>query len=82
MQQYFNRMSMFVNDQALPQRIRFMIQDVIDLRRHRWVPRKAIVGDGPLPIHEVRIVLYRLEKLENRTIVPFFTSKSEHFKVI
>lgn len=61
MQQYFNRMSMFVNDQALPQRIRFMIQDVIDLRRHRWVPRKAIVGDGPLPIHEVRIVLYRLD---------------------
>lgn len=56
MQQYFDRMSMFVGDRALPQRIRFMIQDVIDLRRDRWVPRKAVVGDGPLPINQVRSV--------------------------
>lgn len=53
MQQYFDRMSMFVNEIALPQRIRFMIQDVIDLRQDNWVPRKAIVSEGPLPIHEL-----------------------------
>lgn len=55
MQQYFDRMSMFVNEHALPQRIRFMIQDVIELRHENWVPRKAIVPEGPLPIHEVII---------------------------
>ena len=55
MQQYFDRLSMFVNEPALPQRIRFMIQDVIELRQDNWIPRKAaIVPEGPLPLHEVR----------------------------
>lgn len=63
MNQYFDRMSMFVSEPSLPQRIRFMIQDVIELRKDRWLPRKALVTEGPLPLHEVnnqRFVFSRL----------------------
>lgn len=56
MQQYFDRIAMFVNEPELPQRIRFMIQDIIELRQDKWVPRKAVASEGPLPIHEVYII--------------------------
>lgn len=63
MQQYFDRLSMFVDEPELPQRIRFMIQDVIELRRDNWVSRKAVVPEGPLPLREVSIRFCFLLKL-------------------
>lgn len=54
MNQYFERMSMLAENQELPLRIRFMLRDVIELRRDKWVPRKATNTEGPMPIHQIR----------------------------
>lgn len=53
MEQYFNRMQILAKNQDLPSRIRFMLQDVIELRKDRWVPRKATNTEGPMPITQV-----------------------------
>ena len=39
---------------ALPQRIRFMLQDCIDLRANGWVPRQTQLDQAPKTMHEVR----------------------------
>lgn len=44
---------MLAENQELPLRIRFMLRDVIELRRDKWVPRKATNTEGPMPIHQV-----------------------------
>lgn len=54
MNQYFERMRKFADNQNLQPRIRFMLKDVIDLRQDGWVPRKATVVEGPMPIHHIR----------------------------
>lgn len=54
MDQYFERMAILAENQELAPRIRFMLKDVIDLRLGRWVPRKATVVEGPMPIHQIR----------------------------
>lgn len=48
---YFQRMERQRQNKALDSRIRFMIQDVLDLRAHRWEPRNK--KEGPKKI-EVR----------------------------
>ncbi|XP_011331702.1 eukaryotic translation initiation factor 4 gamma 3 isoform X2 [Ooceraea biroi] len=43
MQEYFNRMQEIVsrkNHSKISSRIRFMLQDVIDLRANKWIPRR------------------------------------------
>lgn len=55
MDQYFDRMKTLAENQEFPKRIRFMLKDVIELRRGGWVPRKATSVEGPMPIHQVRI---------------------------
>lgn len=54
MDQYFERMAILAENQELAPRIRFMLKDVIDLRVGRWIPRKAAVVEGPMPIHQIR----------------------------
>ncbi|KAG5886033.1 hypothetical protein JTB14_000013 [Gonioctena quinquepunctata] len=56
MNQYFERMKMLAENQDLQPRIRFMLKDVIDLRHDGWVPRKATVVEGPMPINQIRPV--------------------------
>lgn len=56
MNQYFERMGILAENQDLQPRIRFMLKDVIDLRQNGWVPRKATVVEGPMPIHQIRPV--------------------------
>lgn len=56
MEQYFNRMQILAKNQDLPSRIRFMLQDVLELRLDRWVPRKATNTEGPMPITQVSFV--------------------------
>lgn len=56
MNQYFERMGTLAENQDLQPRIRFMLKDVIDLRQNGWVPRKATVVEGPMPIHQIRPV--------------------------
>lgn len=53
--QYFARMNMFMHHRELPSRIRFMLQDIIELRQNRWAPRKInMMDNGPRTIRQVR----------------------------
>ncbi|XP_068986491.1 eukaryotic translation initiation factor 4 gamma 2 isoform X1 [Bombus flavifrons] len=54
MDQYFNRMNSLAESRDLPLRIKFMLRDVIELRRDGWVPRKATSTEGPMPINQIR----------------------------
>lgn len=58
MEQYFDRMSRLAESCELPLRIRFMLRDVIELRRDGWVPRKATSTEGPMPINQVHRNLF------------------------
>ena len=53
MNQYFDRMKTLAENREFPKRIRFMLKDVIELRRDGWVPRKASSMEGPMPINQV-----------------------------
>ena len=48
---YFDRMTKMSNNQGLPSRLRFMLKDLIDLRRNGWKKRKRV--EGPKKIEEV-----------------------------
>ena len=55
MDQYFDRLEKATRNEQLPVRIRFMIQDVIDMRRNKWQARRIGKGpDGPRTIAQVR----------------------------
>lgn len=56
MGQYFERMKVLAENMELPPRIRFMLKDVIELREDKWVPRKAITVEGPMPMNQIRPV--------------------------
>ncbi|KAF8942435.1 hypothetical protein BGZ47_006479 [Haplosporangium gracile] len=50
---YFVRMTELTKNLKLPSRIRFMVQDVIDLRANKWVNRRAAAGPKTIAeIHE------------------------------
>ncbi|XP_032415694.1 eukaryotic translation initiation factor 4 gamma 2a, partial [Xiphophorus hellerii] len=52
--QYFGRMQSLMNNKDLPARIRFLLQNMVELRGNNWAPRKAYVDNGPKTIHQVR----------------------------
>lgn len=54
MDQYFDRIRAIINNPEIPTRIKFLLQDVIEMRRNRWVPRKLATPDGPRTIQQVR----------------------------
>ncbi|XP_067444798.1 eukaryotic translation initiation factor 4 gamma 2a [Thunnus thynnus] len=54
MDQYFSRMRSLTNNKELPARIRFLLQNTVELRENNWVPRKAYVDNGPKTINQVR----------------------------
>ncbi|KAF9196824.1 hypothetical protein BGZ49_002698, partial [Haplosporangium sp. Z 27] len=50
---YFVRMTELTKNNKLPSRIRFMVQDVIELRANKWVNRRAAAGPKTIAaIHE------------------------------
>ncbi|XP_068593625.1 eukaryotic translation initiation factor 4 gamma 1a isoform X2 [Cebidichthys violaceus] len=51
MDQYFNQMDKIIKEKKTSSRIRFMLQDVIDLRRCNWVPRRG--EQGPKTIEQI-----------------------------
>ncbi|KAM6990606.1 eukaryotic translation initiation factor 4 gamma 1a isoform 2-T2 [Tautogolabrus adspersus] len=51
MDQYFNQMDKIIKEKKTSSRIRFMLQDVIDLRRNTWVPRRG--DQGPKTIDQI-----------------------------
>lgn len=54
MDQYFSRMLSLMNNKDLPARIRFLLQDTVELRENNWVPRKAFIDNGPKTINQIR----------------------------
>uniref|UniRef100_A0A3Q2YIL4 Eukaryotic translation initiation factor 4 gamma 2 n=1 Tax=Hippocampus comes TaxID=109280 RepID=A0A3Q2YIL4_HIPCM len=54
MDQYFGRMRSLMNNKDLPARIRFLLQDTVELRENNWVPRKAFLDNGPKTINQIR----------------------------
>merc|ERR1719244_2103855 len=38
----------------MPTRIKFLLQDVVEMRQNRWMPRKLATPDGPRTIQQVR----------------------------
>uniref|UniRef100_A0A7N6BFJ7 Eukaryotic translation initiation factor 4 gamma, 1a n=1 Tax=Anabas testudineus TaxID=64144 RepID=A0A7N6BFJ7_ANATE len=51
MDQYFNQMDKIIKERKTSSRIRFMLQDVLDLRRSNWVPRRG--DQGPKTIDQI-----------------------------
>ena len=45
---YFGKMEGLVKDKKVPARVRFLIQDVIDLRNSKWIPRREKAGPKTL----------------------------------
>lgn len=54
MDQYFGRMRSLMNNKDLPARIRFLLQDTVELRDNNWIPRKAFIDNGPKMINQIR----------------------------
>lgn len=54
MNQYFGRMKSLTTNKELPSRIRFLLQNTVELRENGWVPRKAHVDNGPKTINQIR----------------------------
>uniref|UniRef100_A0A182P600 Eukaryotic translation initiation factor 4 gamma 2 n=1 Tax=Anopheles epiroticus TaxID=199890 RepID=A0A182P600_9DIPT len=54
MDQYFERMEKYSQSQSMfPPRIRFILRDLIELRKNNWTPRKVALVEGPAPIQEL-----------------------------
>uniref|UniRef100_A0A673NLZ8 W2 domain-containing protein n=1 Tax=Sinocyclocheilus rhinocerous TaxID=307959 RepID=A0A673NLZ8_9TELE len=51
MDQYFHQMEKIIKERKTSSRIRFMLQDVLDLRRNNWVPRRG--DQGPKTIEQI-----------------------------
>ncbi|XP_046874129.1 eukaryotic translation initiation factor 4 gamma 1a isoform X2 [Hypomesus transpacificus] len=51
MDQYFNQMDKIIKERKTSSRIRFMLQDVLDLRRCNWIPRRG--DQGPKTIDQI-----------------------------
>ncbi|XP_060761436.1 eukaryotic translation initiation factor 4 gamma 1-like [Neoarius graeffei] len=48
---YFHQMEKIIKERKTSSRIRFMLQDVLDLRRNNWVPRRG--DQGPKTIDQI-----------------------------
>lgn len=51
--QYFDIMEHKSNSSKYPPRIRFLLRDVIELRKDGWKPRKIARVEGPVPIQDL-----------------------------
>ncbi|NP_001089019.1 eIF4G-related protein NAT1 [Xenopus laevis] len=54
MDQYFARMCALKANKELPARIRFLLQDTMELRANNWAPRTAFNDNGPKTITQIR----------------------------
>ena len=49
---YFQRIQAMIDTPELPSRLKFMLMDIVDLRRAKWVSKEA--NKGPLTLDEVK----------------------------
>ena len=54
MDQYFDRIKALIANPDMPTRIKFLLQDVCEMRNNHWKPRKLATPDGPRTIQQVR----------------------------
>merc|ERR1712106_238070 len=54
MDQYFDRIRAIINNPEMPTRIKFLLQDIVEMRHNKWMPRKLATPDGPRTIQQVR----------------------------
>uniref|UniRef100_A0A3Q0S187 Eukaryotic translation initiation factor 4 gamma 3 n=1 Tax=Amphilophus citrinellus TaxID=61819 RepID=A0A3Q0S187_AMPCI len=73
MDQYFNQMEKIVKERKTSSRIRFMLQDVIDLRLHNWFSRRA--DQGPKTIEQIHKEAKIEEQEEQRKVHQQLLSK-------
>ncbi|KAK1799617.1 hypothetical protein P4O66_000386 [Electrophorus voltai] len=73
MDQYFNQMEKIVKERKTSSRIRFLLQDVIDLRLHNWVSRRA--DQGPKTIEQIHEEAKLEEQEEQRKVHQQLLSK-------
>lgn len=75
MDQYFGRMRSLTSSKELPARIRFLLQNTVELRANNWTPRKAHVDSGPKTIGQVRqdaVKVRLLCSLDEKLLFPPF----------
>ncbi|XP_074832113.1 eukaryotic translation initiation factor 4 gamma 3 isoform X4 [Carettochelys insculpta] len=73
MDQYFNQMEKIVKERKTSSRIRFMLQDVIDLRLCNWVSRRA--EQGPKTIEQIHKEAKIEEQEEQRKVQQLMTKE-------
>ncbi|XP_028426718.1 eukaryotic translation initiation factor 4 gamma 1 isoform X2 [Perca flavescens] len=75
MDQYFNQMDKIIKERKTSSRIRFMLQDVLDLRRNNWVPRRG--DQGPKTIDQIHKEAELEEHREHMKVQQALISKKE-----
>ncbi|KAK3531632.1 hypothetical protein QTP70_025819 [Hemibagrus guttatus] len=75
MDQYFNQMGKIIKERKTSSRIRFMLQDVIDLRRNNWVPRRG--DQGPKTLEQIHKDAEMEEQREQIKVQQQLLSKKE-----
>uniref|UniRef100_A0A3Q3X251 Uncharacterized protein n=1 Tax=Mola mola TaxID=94237 RepID=A0A3Q3X251_MOLML len=75
MDQYFNQMDKIIKERKTSSRIRFMLQDVLDLRRNHWVPRRG--DQGPKTIDQIHKEAEMEEHQEHIKVQQQLLSKKE-----
>ncbi|XP_012577740.1 PREDICTED: eukaryotic translation initiation factor 4 gamma 3 isoform X4 [Condylura cristata] len=73
MDQYFNQMEKIVKERKTSSRIRFMLQDVIELRLSNWVSRRA--DQGPKTIEQIHKEAKIEEQEEQRKVQQLMTKE-------
>uniref|UniRef100_A0A8D0AE28 Eukaryotic translation initiation factor 4 gamma, 1a n=1 Tax=Sander lucioperca TaxID=283035 RepID=A0A8D0AE28_SANLU len=75
MDQYFNQMDKIIKERKTSSRIRFMLQDVLDLRKSGWVPRRG--DQGPKTIDQIHKEAEMEEHREQIKVQQQLLSKKE-----
>lgn len=75
MDQYFNQMEKIIKERKTSSRIRFMLQDVLDLRKSNWVPRRG--DQGPKTIDQIHKEAEMEEHREQMKVQQALISKKE-----
>ncbi|XP_051934763.1 eukaryotic translation initiation factor 4 gamma 1-like isoform X7 [Hippocampus zosterae] len=77
MDQYFKQMEKVIKEKKTSARIRFMLQDVVDLRRSNWVPRRG--DQGPKTIDQIHKEAQLEEHREHMKVQHALIAKKESF---
>lgn len=66
MNQYFSTLDGIVNKKKISNRIRFMIQDVVDLRKSQWKPRRE--DNNPKTIDQIHRDVHKEREEQEREL--------------